>query len=111
MGDIWNVPGYVVRVVDGDTIVADLDLGWKMWKKDQHIRLLGINAPEMNLAEGKEAKAYLQAFLSPNDRIIVASHSIDSFGRVLGDVTLCNFDATNLSHLMVESGHAVWKVY
>ena len=36
----------VVRVVDGDTIDVDIDLGFYVWIRKQRIRLIGIDAPE-----------------------------------------------------------------
>lgn len=37
----------VVRVVDGDTINVDIDLGFYVWIKKQRIRLFGIDTPEV----------------------------------------------------------------
>jgi micrococcal nuclease len=38
----------IVRVIDGDTIVVDIDLGYGLWQRDQPIRLRGIDAAESN---------------------------------------------------------------
>lgn len=87
---IWTVPARVVRVIDGDTIVADLDQGWSTWRVNQRIRLLGCDCPEMNTPAGKEAKRFVEICLTDDNGdwlpITVTSHSLDSFGRVLGSV-------------------------
>ncbi len=49
----------VVRVIDGDTVIVDLQLGFDIVFKGQRIRLFGINAPEMRTRHGKEVKKYL----------------------------------------------------
>ncbi len=38
----------IVRVIDGDTIVVDIDLGYGLWQRDQPLRLRGIDAAEAN---------------------------------------------------------------
>jgi endonuclease YncB( thermonuclease family) len=45
-GKVWLIHAVIVRVIDGDTVVANLDLGWHTWRHDEHIRLGGIDAPE-----------------------------------------------------------------
>ena len=60
------------RVVDGDTIDVDIDLGFKVWLRKERVRLYGINTPESrtrNLAEkklGLLAKARLKELLQKN---------------------------------------------
>lgn len=52
----------ITKVIDGDTIVVDINLGMSIVLKDQHIRLYGINAPELKKdvdGQGHEAKYYL----------------------------------------------------
>lgn len=43
------------RLIDGDTFVCDIDLGFGIWLVDQHCRLFGVDTPEKNTAEGKAA--------------------------------------------------------
>ena len=42
---MYTYKAKLIRVIDGDTIVADIDLGFNMILRDQHIRLTGINTP------------------------------------------------------------------
>jgi micrococcal nuclease len=57
----WTVPATVVRVIDGNAIVVTLDLGWRVYRNEEHIRVAGINTPEIRGPEreqGAAAKAY-----------------------------------------------------
>ena len=75
------------RVIDGDTIVADIDLGLRIWAHDQKIRLLDIDTPERGDEPGfSKAKKYVEAVLGQVDNIYVRAKKIDSFGRWLAYV-------------------------
>jgi len=43
------------RLIDGDTFVCDIDLGFGIWLVDQHCRLFGVDTPEKNTETGKAA--------------------------------------------------------
>ena len=80
----------VVRVVDGDTIIANVDVGFDMWKRC-NIRLYGINTPETRTrdleekAMGYEAKDRLIKLLEENEnKFILESKGLDKYGRSLG---------------------------
>jgi len=97
----------VTRVVDGDTVDANLDIGFGLTKKVR-IRLLDINAPEVrgeSRVEGRKATAYLMSLLKVADnQIRVVVEGKDSFGRALGRL----YDGSaNLNQRMLDSGHAV----
>lgn len=105
---IWTVPATVLRVVDGDTVHLDLDLGWDVGIK-KNCRVLGINAPEMNTPEGVAAKAYASMLLNVGDAVVFTSHRLDKYGRPLGEI---KYDgggdfATN----MLTAGHAKTLTY
>jgi len=36
----------IVRVIDGDSIILDIDLGFGLWIHGERIRLYGIDTPE-----------------------------------------------------------------
>jgi micrococcal nuclease len=109
---IWTVPADVLRVVDGDTLEVNLDLGWHITLKTK-VRLAGVNCPEMNTEAGRAARDFV-ADLIFNDRVIprvmVHSHSLDKYGRVLGQVMIPSapggayFDS--LSKALLDHGHA-----
>lgn len=80
----------VVRVVDGDTVIADVDLGFDIWKRTD-IRLYGINTPETRTrdleekAAGYKAKERLIDLLESNDNnFVLESRGVDKYGRSLG---------------------------
>lgn len=43
---LYQYKAEIVRVIDGDTVVADVDLGFNTWRRDEHLRLYGIDTPE-----------------------------------------------------------------
>jgi micrococcal nuclease len=99
----------LVRVIDGDTVVVDIDLGCEMWLRGQHCRLYGINAPEPHTKTreaGDAATAYLNLLLQNSDEILVRTHfdKRGSFKRLLVDLFVEGMD---INAAMVEAGHAV----
>lgn len=100
----WIVPGTVLRVVDGDTITADLDLGWGVHYTPAVIRLAEINCPESSCEAGKAAAARARELLPVGTEISVLSHQRDKYGRVLATVIA---RGVNIGSLMLDEGHAV----
>ena len=93
----------VTRVVDGDTIDCDLDLGFSTFLKKK-----GINAPESrtrNLKEkalGLAAKERLKELCG--DEVVLDSEGTGKFGRILG--VLYTLDGENINQKLVDEGHA-----
>ena len=81
----------VTRVVDGDTVDVDIDLGFNLWLSGRRIRFYGINTPETRTrdleekARGLAAKARLRELLDGQD-VTLLSHGTGKYGRVLGVV-------------------------
>ena len=103
----------VTRVVDGDTIDVNIDLGFAIWHKVR-VRMLGIDTPEKrtrNKAEkilGLASTARLKALLKGNKIEIECSKEKGKFGRVLGIVWATDKEGNRIncnSQLCVE-GHA-----
>ena len=102
----------VVRVVDGDTADAMIDLGFDTWVK-KRIRFYGVDTWESrtrNLEEKKKglaAKAYVEDLLknSDNGKFSIISHGVGKYGRVLGEVFVKVHD-TSVNQLLMENGHA-----
>jgi endonuclease YncB( thermonuclease family) len=101
---IWTVPARVTRVIDGDTLVADLDQGWGTWKMGARVRLEGLNAPEIREIEGRLAKQFVEDVLLDSREITVVSRSLDKYGRTLAVVRLA--DGRILNDLLMDAGHA-----
>lgn len=101
----YTYRGVVNRVVDGDTVDIDIDLGFGIWIHRQSFRLLGINAREHSMSGGPEATANLSALLAVNSEVVVASVKPDKFGgRYDAHVSLP--DGRDLSALLVKDGWA-----
>ena len=103
----------VFRVVDGDTIDVDIDLGFYVWIKKQRIRLLGIDAPETrgeSRPEGLAATEYLKSLIDGQAIILRTVKGSDggdrddSFGRWLGTIYHGDMD---VNAEMIRAGHAI----
>ena len=104
----------LVKVVDGDTIDVDLDLGFGVWLKKQRVRLYGINTPESRTRDLEEKKRGLAA----KDRVIELIENCEelsiktiinkkargNYGRILADILA---DGINVNQTLVSEGHAV----
>lgn len=102
----------VVRVIDGDTVDLQIDVGFKM-TAIQRCRLLRINAPEMKgetREAGERSKSYLQSLLTlrQRDTLLVRTEKDDAFGRYLAELLVTEDDGTvlNVNQAMLDSGHA-----
>ena len=104
----------LIKIIDGDTIDVDLDLGFSVMLKKQRIRLYGINTPESRTRDleekryGLAAKARLRELLEEADTITVRT-AIDKkargkYGRILGTIWA---DDLNVNERLVEEGHAI----
>ncbi|MDC0358101.1 thermonuclease family protein [Oligoflexia bacterium] len=76
------------RVVDGDTLDVEIDLGWSM-KLKERLRLEFVDTPELNKKEEKKAgqlvKSHLEELLPVDTtRLIITSMAYDRNGRVRG---------------------------
>ena len=102
----------VVRVVDGDTADAMIDLGFDTWVK-KRIRFYGVDTWESrtrNLEEKKKglaAKAFVKDLLENSDegKFLLKSHGVGKYGRVLGELFVKGHE-TSVNELLKENGHA-----
>ena len=105
------------KVVDGDTVDIDIDLGFGIWLNDERVRIMGIDTPESRTSDpiekifGIAAKERVQHLLS-NESVLISKVKGDGneemrgkFGRILGDFITPQGDLLT-SKLMAE-GHAV----
>lgn len=84
----WIVTGRMVRVIDGDTFVADLSV-WVSTQSQEHVRLLGVDTPELRGKEkrkAEKARQFATDWLAQGDFTVEACKR-DSFGRLLAIVT------------------------
>ncbi len=76
---------FVERVVDGDTLLLKIDLGFTVFK-EQRVRLAQVDAPEKKTPEGKEAQDFVLHELAQVPFVMVKTNKIDIYGRYVGDV-------------------------
>ena len=103
------------RVIDGDTVDVDIDLGFDVKLEDERVRIVGIDTPESRTSDpvedlfGEAAKARVKELLDGDVvlRTQLNKHGEDmrgKFGRVLGDFVIGN---RTLTEILIAEGHAV----
>ena len=104
----------ITKVVDGDTIDANIDLGFDI-SLTKRIRLAGIDSPESrttNLKEkalGLESKEWLKKTLEDAKDILIKTEKPDStekYGRIIGHLFI-NDQETSLNNQMIAEGYAL----
>lgn len=76
MNELYRYKADVIRVIDGDTIEVDIDLGFNMSASDIHLRFDGVNAPETRTKDqaektaGLEVKEKLQSLIHKNNNTV-----------------------------------------
>jgi len=112
---MWTYRTKLRRVVDGDTVDVDIDLGFGIWQMNERVRIMGIDTPESRTRDkiekkfGLAAKAKLKSLLGPKPvlQTTISKKGEDmkgKFGRVLGDFII---DGKQVSQIMCKEGHAV----
>jgi len=114
---MYDYKAKIRRVIDGDTVDVDIDLGFGIWLKDQRIRINGIDTPESRTRDkvekvfGNASKEFVKKWL-PVGSIQVLLTTVDKsgddkrgkFGRILGDFQI---EKTKLTNIMLSEGYAV----
>jgi micrococcal nuclease len=103
----------VSKVVDGDTIDVDIDLGFDI-SFSSRVRLAGIDTPESRTADkmektlGLESKEYLKKAIDASKTVVIKTEKMDSsekYGRILGWVFLDGSDVS-INQKMIDDGYA-----
>ena len=100
------------KVHDGDTIYIDIDLGFNVWLKNKHIRILNIDTPEIRTSNQleKEAGLLVRDFVSgllTDSKIneFISFGSEGKYGRILGDFSVIyNKENIRLAQLLFRKG-------
>ena len=109
------------RVVDGDTVDVDIDLGFGIWQHNERVRIHGIDTPESRTRDKVEkqfgllAKKFVQAHLPVGSKQTLVTEkagdeSKGKFGRILGKFEVYDGDTDStmfLGDIMIREGHAV----
>jgi len=97
----YTFNAYIYNVVDGDTVDAEVDLGFRL-KIKQRLRLNGIDTPERGQAGYQEAKEALAKFVLDKE-VLVTTYKSSKYGQYLVDI---HFDDQKINSLMIEEGYA-----
>ena len=105
----------IIRVIDGDTIDADIDLGFDI-SLSKRIRLAAVDTPESRTADanekkyGLESKEWLKHKVENAKNILIKTELPDStekYGRIIGHLYI-NDQETSLNDQMIVEGYA-WE--
>lgn len=110
----------VLRVVDGDTVDVDIELGFGVVLSNERVRIMGIDTPESRTSDeveklfGKAAKHRLQELLGETAilKTQIAKDGEDmkgKFGRILGDFVVEKWEGQPkmVTEVLIEEGHCV----
>lgn len=111
----------VIKVIDGDTVDVDIDLGFGVTLRDERVRIMGIDTPESRTRDkvedlfGEAAKARLKELMVEGAKLITIENKKGEdmkgkFGRILGDFKVERYEgqpAELVTDILVEEGHAV----
>ena len=117
---MYEYRAYVNRVVDGDTVDVDIDLGFGVVLTDERVRIMGIDTPESRTSDkvekifGLASKERLKELLG-KETILKTQINKDGedmkgkFGRVLGDFIVEEWEGEPrmVTDILIEEGHAV----
>ena len=112
---MYEYKAKVVKIVDGDTVDVDIDLGFGVTLKDERVRIMGIDTPESRTSDkvekvfGLAAKDRVKELIE-KDTVLKTFAAKDGedmkgkFGRILGDFIIGD---KMLTEILIEEGHAV----
>ena len=111
----------IVKVIDGDTVDVDIDLGFGIVLSDERVRIMGIDTPESRTRDkvekkfGLAAKARLKELLGKTCTLTTQINKNGEdmkgkFGRILGDFDVYDNKTDSwqpVTKVLVSEGHAV----
>jgi len=113
---MYHYPCKIIKVVDGDTVDVDIDLGFGVWMRNQRIRMYGIDAPESRTSNqtekkyGLASKRFLEDMCDDKNGLVLRTHKDKKgkFGRILGELwRTTNYADQSINEYMLEKYHAV----
>lgn len=111
---MYTYKAKVNRIIDGDSVVLDIDLGFDTWINNQSIRLVGVDAPESRTRDlvekqfGNLAKERVRGLLKIGSDVIIRTYKDQGgkFGRILGEII--TDEEININDLLIEERLAVY---
>jgi micrococcal nuclease len=118
---LYKYRAKVLRIIDGDTMDVDLDLGFDVVLAKQRVRLYGIDTPESRTRDKVEkkfgliSKDYVKKRCPVGSKVIIGTHVGDErgkFGRILGEVFAIDqetnvIEETSINRKMINESYAV----
>tara|TARA_R110000851_G_scaffold15638_3_gene51523 strand:- start:2143 stop:2505 length:363 start_codon:yes stop_codon:yes gene_type:complete len=110
---MYEYDAEILRVIDGDTLVALIDVGFNIHIKST-LRLYGINTPEKRTKDLEEKKKgiaasdrVVQLLEQCDNKVRLKSHGLGKFGRCLAEVQFpVKGNTINLNRTLIAEGHA-----
>jgi len=113
---MYHYPCKIIKIVDGDTVDVDIDLGFGVWMRNQRIRMYGIDAPESRTSNqtekvyGVASKRFLEGMCDDKNGLVLRTHKDKKgkFGRILGELwRTTDYADQSINEYMIEKYHAV----
>jgi len=104
--NMYTYKAKVTKIVDGDTIDVDIDLGFYI-RVTKRIRFSFINAPERYTDAGKQATSFLNSTIPVGSFVIIKTEidKADKYGRVLAEI-FTDENSISVNKTMIEKGYA-----
>ena len=114
--ELFHYTAQVQSVYDGDTCRVDIDLGMGIWIRNEKLRLVRINAPEMtgsDKALGIASRDFLRGLIDGREIIIESvKDRRGKYGRYLAEIWIGQDGIwSNVNDALVVAGHAVYQEY
>lgn len=106
------------KIVDGDTVDVDIDLGFNTWINNERVRLYGIDTPESRTRDLEEkkfglyAKSIVEKYLpvGSNQTLVTHLDKVGKFGRTLGEFKMFDIEQdrqTTINEFMIRNNIGV----
>lgn len=112
---MYQYKAKVLKVLDGDTVDIDLDLGFNIILANQRVRMAGVDTPESRTTNTEEKPRGVLSKKKLAEKLPVGSwvtietvksdNNDDKFGRILGYFIL--EDGTNVNNWLIDNNYAV----
>jgi micrococcal nuclease len=106
-GAVYRYAIKIVRVIDGDTLEVDVDLGFRVWLRKVKFRLSGINCPEIKNPGGIGAREFVSRICAESNwEGIADTIKADKYGNRWDAVVYLPHLENSLNHILLEQKYA-----